>query len=263
MQVIGCQLDIAWEDKPANFARTRELLAGQTIVPGSLVVLPEMFATGFSMHVDTIAESIDGPTHQFMAQLARDTKSFVLGGVVTKAADGRGRNQAVTFTPAGQEIARYTKAHPFSFAGEDQHYEPGGPASCFAWHDLQVAPTVCYDLRFPELYRHATRSGAQVLVVIANWPQSRESHWLALLRARAIENQAYVVGVNRAGCDPHVAYGGHSLIASPRGETLAEAGAEAQTLVADLESGPLETYRREFPALADIRPELLGRGEAS
>lgn len=260
MQVIGCQLDIAWEDKPTNFARTRELLADQMIAPGSLLVLPEMFATGFSMQVDTIAEPTDGPTHQFLAQLARDTKSFVLGGVVTKAADGRGRNQAVTFNPAGQEIARYTKAHPFSFAGEDRYYEAGLTAACFAWHDLQVAPTVCYDLRFPELYRQATRKGAQLLVVIANWPQPREAHWLALLKARAIENQAYVVGVNRVGRDPQLIYGGHSLIVGPRGETLAEAGAEVQTVTAELESGPLQAYRREFPALADIRPELLGGG---
>ena len=183
----------------------------------------------------------------------------MLGGVVTQAADGRGRNQAVVCDPAGQEILRYTKAHPFSFAGEDQYYEPGEPAQCFAWHDLQVCPTVCYDLRFPELYRQATRGGAQVLVVIANWPQPREAHWLALLRARAIENQAYVVGVNRAGRDPQLAYGGHSLIVGPRGETLAEAGSTAQTLTAELELAPLAAYRREFPALADIRPDLLGR----
>lgn len=263
MQVIGCQLDVAWEDKPANFARTHTLLAGQTIAPGALIVLPEMFATGFSMHVDTIAEPTTGPTHQFLAELAHSRQCFVLGGVVTKAADGRGRNQALAFDPVGQEVCRYTKAHPFSFAGEDRHYEAGASISDFNWNDLRVAPTVCYDLRFPELYRHATRGGAHLLVVIANWPLPREAHWLALLRARAIENQAYVVGVNRAGSDPQAAYGGHSLIVGPRGETIAAAGSAAQTLTANLEREPLDDYRREFPALADLRADLLGPAPGS
>ena len=101
-----------------------------------------------------------------------------------------------------------------------------------------MAPLVCYDLRFPEIFRQAVRSGAELLVVIANWPQARESHWLALLQARAIENQAYVVGINRAGNDPHARYGGRSLIVGPRGETLAEAGDSQQVIAANVERRP-------------------------
>ena len=101
MQIVACQLDIAWEDKAANFRRVRAMLADARIEPGALVVLPEMFATGFSMHVDTIAEPADGPTHQFLAELAREHRAFVLGGVVTRADDGRGRNDAVLFDPDG------------------------------------------------------------------------------------------------------------------------------------------------------------------
>jgi omega-amidase len=257
VQIVACQLDIAWEDKPASHDRAAALLSKADIRPGALVVLPEMFATGFSMHVDTIAESDDGPTHRFLAELARRFQSHVIGGVVTRAADGRGRNDAVVFGPDGRLVVRYCKLHPFSYAGETKHYQAGEEVKLFAWHDLTVAPLVCYDLRFPEVFRRAVRRGAGVLAVIANWPEPREAHWLALLRARAIENQAYVVGVNRAGADPHVRYSGHSLIVGPRGEMLAEAGSDPQVISAEIESASLVEYRRQFPALADIRPDFL------
>ena len=257
MQIVACQLDITWEDKPASHKRAAELLAGHKIKPGALVVLPEMFATGFSMHVDTIAEATDGPTHQFLSELAEKLQSYVLAGVVTRASDGRGRNEAVTFGPDGQPVSRYCKLHPFSFAGEPNYYQAGESIELFHWQEFQVAPLVCYDLRFPETFRRATRQGAQVLVVIANWPLPREEHWLALLKARAIENQAYVVGVNRAGADPHVSYGGRSLILGPRGEVLAEAGNDPQVISADITLEPLLEYRRQFPALADMRAEFF------
>lgn len=257
MQVVACQLETVWEDKPASHQRVREMLAATAIQPGALVVLPEMFATGFSMHVDAIAETADGPTHAFLAELAKQFQACVIGGVVTQAADGRGRNEAVAFGPAGQMLARYCKMHPFSYAGETKHYEAGTGVVTLAWHDFTLAPLVCYDLRFPEVFRLAVRRGAEVMVVIANWPQPREAHWLALLRARAIENQCYVVGVNRVGADPHVRYGGHSLVVGPRGETMAEAGDRPEALSAEIERAPLVEYRRQFPALADMRGDLF------
>ncbi|MBI3839364.1 MAG: carbon-nitrogen family hydrolase [Planctomycetia bacterium] len=257
MQIVGCQTDIVWENKAANHDRVRGLLLSSPIKPGALVVLPEMFATGFSMHVDTIAEPAGGETQTFLAEVARQFRSYLLGGVVTRAADGRGRNEAVVYGPDGQQVARYCKLHPFSYAGETKYYQAGETNVLFACHDFQVAPFVCYDLRFPEIFRRAVRRGAQLLVVIANWPQARESHWLALLRARAIENQAYVVGVNRAGSDPHARYGGHSLFVGPRGETLAEGGEGPELVTAEIELAPLLEYRRQFPALADMRAEFF------
>lgn len=257
MQIIAAQLDIAWEDKPANHERVRRLLKSTTVKPGAMIVLPEMFATGFSMHVDTIAEAADGPTHSFLSGLARETESYVVGGVVTRAADGRGRNDAVVYDSTGRLMARYAKLHPFTFAGETKHYQSGEGIVLFEWHEFRVAPFVCYDLRFPEVFRQAARRGAQLLVLIANWPQARESHWLALLEARAIENQAYVVAVNRAGSDPHARYAGRSRIIGPRGEILAEGGADEQLVMAQVELEPLVEYRRQFPALADMRKDFL------
>jgi predicted amidohydrolase len=257
MQIVACQLDIVWENKPANHDRVRQMLAGIAIEPGALVVLPEMFATGFSMDVAAIAEPIGGETQQFLSALAKDLQSFVIGGVAIRGAGARGRNEAVVFGPEGNALARYCKLQPFSYAGETKHYEAGEGIEIFQWHDFDVAPFICYDLRFPEIFRQAVRSGAELMIVIANWPQPRESHWLALLRARAIENQAYVVGANRAGNDPHLGYSGHSLIVGPRGETLAEAGNGQQVLTADVNLESLLDYRQQFPALADIRPDFF------
>jgi len=258
MRVIGCQFDIAWEDKPANFDRVRTLFKNTSVEPESLIVLPEMFATGFSMHLERVMEPAQGPTQQFLSQLARDTGAYAVGGVVTPNVDGRGRNEALVVDPQGNEILRYCKLHPFSPGGEDRRYARGENTCSFTWGPFCVAPFVCYDLRFPEIFRHQTRLGAQVLVVIANWPASRNAHWQALLRARAIENQAYTIGVNRVGNDPKLAYAGHSLILDPRGETLAAAGESPQLVQADLPFGSLAEYREQFPALRDMRAEYFG-----
>jgi omega-amidase len=259
MQVIGCQFDIAWEDKAANFERVRALVHDMSVEPGALLVLPEMFATGFSMQLEKIVEREQGPTQQFLSQLARETRVYVIGGVATDSADGRGRNEALVVDPQGNEILRYCKLHPFSFGGENKHFLPGDETACFHWGAFQVAPFVCYDLRFPEVFRHQTRLGAHVLVVIANWPAARDAHWQTLLRARAIENQAYVIGVNRVGSDPKLAYAGHSMIIDPRGEPLAIAGETPQLVQAQLQIEPLIEYRRQFPALGDMRSEYFAR----
>ena len=253
MIVACCQLDIAWEDKDANYAKVRALVQADPPPRGSLLLLPEMFATGFSMDVARIAEGATCATESFLAALARDFGLFVLGGLVTAQGDGRGRNQAVAFDPEGRQLARYCKLHPFSFGSEDRHYAPGEDVVTFEWSGVKVAPFVCYDLRFPEVFRTAVRRGTQLYAVIANWPSAREAHWSALLRARAIENQAYVAGVNRCGSDPRLAYSGRSLIFDPRGECLAEAGGGEGLVRAVVDLPALLDYRQTFPALADMR----------
>ncbi len=257
MKIFGVQLDMQWEDKAANFARVRELVTRAAPPPGALVALPEMFATGFSMNAQAIAENHGGETEQFLAALALEHQIFVIAGIVAPSGDGRGRNEAVVFSPDGnpesRPLARYCKIHPFSFGGEDRHYAAGEGIALFAWQGFRVAPFICYDLRFPEIFRAAAKRDANLFVVIANWPQVREAHWLALLRARAIENQAYVLGVNRCGSDPKLHYAGRSQIIDPRGELLADAGNDESVISAELDLNDLETYRREFSALADMR----------
>lgn len=257
MNVVCVQYEIAWEDKEASFAKVRSLLAAGRVERGSLIVLPEMFSTGFSMNVAGIAEGAGRPAERFLAETARAHASAVLGGVVSRSADGRGRNEAVLVGPGGGEIARYAKMHPFTYAGEADHYEAGEGVVVADWGGARLAPLVCYDLRFPEAFRVAAAMGAEVLVVIANWPGARRDHWRAQLRVRAIENQAYVIGVNRTGEDPNVSYAGGSVVFDPRGQLVAEAGEAEGVIAAELDLPALRDCRREFPALADMRGDLL------
>ena len=257
MKLIGCQFDLAWENQPANYAAVRRLLAAAPPPRGALVALPEMFATGFSMHVEAIVQPPGGPTEQFLAATARELGIYLVGGVVTPGAHGRGRNEAVVFQPDGTLAARYAKLHSFSPAEENQHYEPGNEVVMFDWAGIPAAVFICYDLRFPEVFRAAAARGAKLLVVIANWPTSRVDHWLALLTARAIENQAYVLGVNRCGATPKLEYPGRSVIVDPRGRTAAAAGAGEGLIEATPDWAALESYRREFAILPDMRPDFV------
>ncbi|NLF31869.1 MAG: carbon-nitrogen family hydrolase [Planctomycetes bacterium] len=260
MRVLAVQPDIAWEAKTATFERVDGLLAAADVQPGGLIVLPEMFATGFSMNVPAVAEGPGGPTAAWLGALARRTGCTVLGGLVGDAGGGRGRNQAAWFTPQGREGGRYTKVHPFTPAGEPDHYVAGDRPATFALGGFTVAPLICYDLRFPEIFRAAVDAGADLFVVIASWPAGRAAHWRALLIARAIENQAYVVGVNRCGRDPCCAYAGGSLIVDPQGAVLAEGTDRPETLAATLDPAAVAEYRRAFPALADRQKALAAPG---
>ncbi|MBI4661204.1 MAG: carbon-nitrogen family hydrolase [Verrucomicrobia bacterium] len=257
MKIVACQIDCVWEDKKANYAKVRSLLDAAAIPPGALVILPEMFSTGFSMNVAGIQESEPSETEAFLAGLAIHYGVFTLGGVVKPGAAGRGRNEAVVFNPAGKLISRYCKIHPFTFGGEANHYEGGEEIVTFPCGDFVVAPFICYDLRFPEIFRIATQRGAQLLAVIANWPAQRVHHWTALLQARAIENQAFVVGVNRTGDDPKLGYPGRSLIIDPRGEILADGAEEERVVSADVDVKQLIAWRNEFPSLRDMRTKFV------
>jgi omega-amidase len=252
VHVAAVQLDIAWEDEEVNHEKVRALVAGARLPRGALCALPEMFATGFSMNVARIVRE-GSATETFLAALAEQHGIFVCGAVVTRAADGRGLNQAVTFAPNGQLCARYTKIHPFSFGGEAEHFAPGNAVVTYRAGGVTVAPFICYDLRFPEIFRNAVKRGTQLYTVIANWPEPREAHWLALLKARAIENQAFVLGVNRCGRDPQLAYGGRSQVIDPRGTVLVDAGTGEGVFGGELDLEALASYRAAFPALADMR----------
>jgi predicted amidohydrolase len=255
MRLACCQLNIAWEDKSANCRRVEALVADAGLAPGTLLLLPEMFATGFTMHADTVAESLDGPTTEFLADLAQQHAIFVQAGVVIRHEScQRPRNESLVFSPDGQLLTHYAKMHLFSFAGEPKHYASGQSPVQFSWQNATVAPAICYDLRFPELLREAAIRGMEIATIIACWPALREEHWLTLLRARAIENQCYVAAANRCGRDPSgLAYSGRSQIIDPRGAILADAGDQEAVIQADVDLDDLRRYRTEFPALRDIR----------
>ena len=254
MKLVALQLDIAWENKPENFAKLRSLLAKAAPEPDSLVALPEMFATGFSMNAATIAEASGGETEQFLGALAKEFRITIVAGAAIHGEDGKARNQALAFSPAGDVICRYNKMRPFTLGQEEQHYAAGDRPAVFKWGACVVSPFICYDVRFPELFRDVARSHQpQLFVVIANFPTKRITHWMRLLQARAIENQAYVLGVNRIGDDPYYSYNGRSLIVDPQGELLADAGASEGLIQADLDLDQLAKYRTGLPFLKDLR----------
>ena len=251
MNLFAVQFDIAWEDKAANFRKVKALLESTPPVAGSLVVLPEMFGSGFSMNLAATRQGPERKDEAFLAEIAREHGVFVAGGVVSSASAAMGRNEAVVFSPHGTLVARYTKIHPFSLGGEAQGHEAGSEIVTFAWGDFVVAPFICYDLRFPEIFRAAALRGASLFVVMALWPVKRQQHWLTLLQARAIENQAYVVGVNRVGSEPNFSYAGRSVVVDPHGVIIADAGEREHVLAAAIESEIVAAWRRDFPALRD------------
>jgi len=246
MRVMAVQLDTVWQDKQASQARVDALLEGVKIEPGAFVILPETFDTGFGGEVNTVVEPEAGAGWRFLSRLALDRKAYVMGGVVHRARDGRGLNVALVFDPQGREFARYTKLHPFTYSGEAKSFQPGDEIVTFQWRDVPVAPFICYDLRFPEVYRLAAWRGVELFPVIANWPSARVEHWIALLRARAIENQAYVVGVNRCGRDAQHVYPGRSMVIDPWGKVLADGGEGECVVSAELDFNPCGCIARSF-----------------
>lgn len=250
-------MDMVWEDKVANHAKVLAMIDRARPQPGSLVVLPEMFATGFSMDVPAVQDSDSLETQKFLSQLAAEYRINLVSGVVTMGTDGRGLNQSVVYHPSGREAARYSKLHPFTLAGESDHYAKGQSVCVLQCEEFKLATFICYDLRFPEIFRVAVKRGANLYTVIANWPVAREDHWVTLLRARAIENQAYVIGVNRCGADPKLVYPGRSLIVDPHGKIMVDAGRDEAVMTAELMLEEVEAYRKTFPILNDLRSDFL------
>ncbi|HYE02189.1 MAG TPA: nitrilase-related carbon-nitrogen hydrolase [Phycisphaerales bacterium] len=254
------QFDIAWEQPAENLATVRGMLDGARPSPGDLVVLPEMFSTGFSFNLARTADT-DSGTLRAIAGLARQARVTVHGSRAVLGPDGKGRNLATIAGPEGSILAEYAKVHPFSFGKETDHFAGGETVVCYPWRGpgetTTVCAAICYDLRFPELFRLGLLSGAEVLALGANWPAPRAAHWRALLIARAIENQAFALGVNRCGSDPHLAYAGGSIAVGPRGEVLGELGAGPGVLSVELDFAALRSWRAVFPAWRDAR--LIGR----
>ena len=257
MELLALQHDIAWEDRETNHAKVRTLLDAARPQRGSLIALPEMFASGFSMNLDRIADNETRASERFLCDIAKQHGAYVIGGLATKRADCRGLNEAVAAAPDGRVVTRYAKIHPYAPGKEAQHYAGGDAIVAFdAGNGFTVAPFVCYDLRFPEIFRAAMQRGANVMVVIASWPSPRVEHWITLLRARAIENQCYVMGVNRCGNDPYLPYPGRSLVIDFRGNVIADAGDREGIVRADADADALKQYRAELPFLADARRDL-------
>ncbi len=247
------QLNVVWENKAANHARVRALVEETRIDAGDLIVLPELFDVGFTLHTG-VAVDHHGSTLAFLQTLADDTRCIVHGArALASETEGKALNCATIAAPGRDEpLCEYAKVHPFSYGREGESYTGGDAIKHYDWGPLRVCPSVCYDLRFPELYRLGVKAGASAFVLGANWPAPRRAHWRALNIARAIENQAFVIAVNRCGSDPHLPYAGGSIAVDPRGEVLGELGDQEAVLSIEIDPRRVRDWREHFPALRDI-----------
>ena len=251
-RIAAVQHDIVWEDREANFARLAPLVAGAVALGAQVVLLTETFSTGFSM-TPGIGEPEDGPSAAFLRDRAAEHGVWVGGSCPEVAADGDlPYNSFVLAGPDGT-THRYRKLHPFTHAGEHERFRAGAGPLTVEVAGLRVTPFVCYDLRFADVFWTAAER-TDVYLVPANWPAARRQHWQALLQARAIENQAYVVGCNRVGtAGDGTEHAGDSRIVSPMGELLATASGVETVLVADVDPAEVAATRHRFRFMADRR----------
>lgn len=248
MRVAIIQFDISWEDKQSNFKSLEKLilpLSGKT----DLIVLPEMFNTGFSMNPDKLCEHPHSETFTWMKNLSDKGNFAVCGSYIVKEA-GKTYNRFVLVAP-GTETISYDKRHLFSMGNEDKYFSKGMRQEVFSYMGFRIMPIICYDLRFPVWSRN--KNDYDLLICVANWPESRREVWNTLLKARAIENQCYVTGANRVGIDgTGIKYCGDSVILNPRGETLQEGITNTDSVItADLSLSELNEFREKFPAWKD------------
>lgn len=217
--------------------------------PTEVVVLPEMFSTGFSMRPEKLAETMEGETLRWMKRMA-SAKGIVLTGSVIIEESSQYFNRLVWMLPNG-DVGYYDKRHLFAYADEDQHYSAGSKRLIASVNGWKINLLVCYDLRFP-VWSRQDQARYDVLIYVANWPDRRIRAWRTLLQARAIENQCYVVGVNRVGEDGNgIHYSGESMVVDPAGETLYQNKDEEDIFTVALDSSDLETIRRKFPFWKD------------
>ncbi|MFD9117735.1 carbon-nitrogen family hydrolase [Streptomyces bottropensis] len=247
------------EDESVDSRRRRAASLVRDQAGADLVVLPELWTTGaFAFEsFTTAAEPLEGPTYEAMAKAASDAGVWLhAGSIPERDPDGPLYNTSLVFSPSGDLAAAYRKIHRFGFdKGEAVLMGAGSELVTLRLPETTVGIATCYDLRFPELFRGLVDAGAETLLLSAGWPERRRAHWTLLARARAVENQAYVLACGTAGTHAGVAQAGHSIVVDPWGEVLAEAGADEEVLTVEFDPAKVATTREQFPALKD---RLLG-----
>ncbi len=247
LHIAAIQTDLSWENAQMN-RKSFERLFADLPAETDLIVLPEMFATGFSMNVKFCAEGMEGQTMSWLKFQAKKLGKVIAGSLMIKE-NNKFFNRFV-FVQPDQSVEYYDKRHLFSMGEEHLHFTPGIERKVFQLKSFRILPQVCYDLRFPVFSRN--RNDYDLMINCANWPAPRQKVWDTLLKARAIENQAFVVGVNRIGKDDNgINYTGGSVILDAKGLEMAEAGTEAKIITAKLSKQSLLNFRSRFPVLDD------------
>lgn len=257
LTITTIQADLRWEDKAANLGRFEEKILGIK-EPTEIVVLPEMFSTGFSMKPQVLAETMDGPTIAWMKTIAAEKKIILTGSIIIEE-EGHYFNRLIWMLP-NEQYGYYDKRHRFAYAGENEHYSAGRRRLIASVKGWKVLLQVCYDLRFPVWSRQTPDEGVSAdagleydcIIYVANWPERRSLAWRTLLQARAIENQSFVIGVNRVGMDGNNIYhSGDSSIIDPLGEVLCQESNKETIVTQTIGKERLDEVRSRFPFWRD------------
>lgn len=258
MRIALVQMDVVLGDREGNLTRARRGLEKAGQLGAQMAVLPELWGTGYdTAHWSETAEPMSTGLFAESSAMAADLGMIVSAGSLLERDESRLYNTATVWGPDGSLLASYRKQHLFSLMEEDKHLSAGEGLTSFdlpAEPDLRMGLGICYDLRFPEMFRNLALEGVGLIVIPAQWPNPRSLHWARLLQARAIENLAYVIGVNRVGGGQSTTFCGRSIAIDPWGEILAEAGDEEETvMLVDVDPGRVREARRALPVLTDAR----------
>ena len=248
MKISVIQPEVAWENKSLNYQILSGILS-PLYNKTDIVILPEMFNTGFSMNTLVLSEPMRGETFSWMKNMAENGNFGICGSYMIR--EGGSFYNRWVFVSPGNEIMYYDKRHLFSMGGEKDHFTPGKSRLVFAFRGMTISPYICYDLRFPVWSRNTEKS--DLMIYASNWPDARQNVWNTLLKARAIENQCYVAGSNIVGKDGmEIFYSGESVIINPRGEIIASAKTDTNVSVtAEISLKDLNDFRKKFPVLDD------------
>lgn len=256
LKITIVQTNIHWENKNENMEMFSHIIRDMT-QHTDLVILPEMFSTGFSMQPALLYEHINGPTVRWMSEIAREHNAVVTGSIIISEKN-KFLNRLIWMPPDGN-LKYYDKSHLFRMGEENQKYSAGNRKLITNWKGWRFRPLICYDLRFPVWSRN--RNDYDMLIYVANWPEARRKVWKTLLVARAMENQAYVVGVNRVGIDGRdISYSGDSLIVDPRGNIVSEIKEYDESVkTVSLSLNELISFREKFPVHLDADDFRINR----
>ena len=251
MKAALIQYSPKWEEPEENILKLNNIL-GKQLSDEDIIIFPEMTLTGFTMSSKKFAEEWDGIGTNYFIEVAKKFKKHIFAGIIEKD-NGKIYNSLFHIDKNGIIAARYRKMHPYSCSKEDHYYSAGEETVTTKIDQTKIGLTICYDLRFPELYRKYVKDGAEIIINIANWPVQRIEHYKVLLRAHAIINQCFVIGVNRVGDDPYNKYPGCSAVFNPMGEKIILVANEEKLISAQLDIDKVKQTRDNLPFLQDMK----------
>ncbi|SDN05160.1 Predicted amidohydrolase [Psychrobacillus sp. OK028] len=257
MRIACVQLNIAYGNPQENFKKVEEKIRKAAMLNAEVVVLPEMWNTAYDLdRLDELADVDGGQTKSLLSRLAKELHIHIIGGSVSTKKDNQFYNTMYIVNSIGELISEYDKAHLFKLMDEHLYLKAGTNKNIFTLNDVKMGGVICYDLRFPEWFRVHSLAGAKVIFVPAQWPATRVDHWKILLQARAIENQCFIVAVNRVGDDPNNSFNGNSMVIAPWGEVL-WVGTDEETIgVVDINIDEVEEVRNRIPVFQDRRVDI-------